>query len=650
MMLTDKCLQIPRIEPIFSGQVSPLYLDIIRETVSKIIVERMGVKDGFNGDGALILREQFLSLLPLVTATKCVEVPGTMSFFALTKFRLNVFKFFFAMVSRWLVPGKRLNVVLIYAADFRLPDIGDDVYTLCEMMVRVETKRELELIMDNLSALETELQMGLASSHYARRILEIKGFSNDEKSAVIQENIAYLIDHRPTDFDQDALTEMQHVLLICREDFKLARECRHLSRIIGIHYLFRKGLRDVVKKAPEKRHLKLKLFKARIKQGDTPKRVLSVLVGVNFFRDKEALDKIHLLKAIQHYIPTAKPIENSFFSNRRGSEPICAMYLELEKSDGKEFTSEEIRLLRKELPSDLKNRIKHLLHPVFMPRNEEETIRNILSLSSQIKYLRDIPQVFISFDEQTHANVFFTVVLVRVARSENVPIQELFKNSNTCLQYIHDRVQNAGSLRKTHKKEATVFRIKLSKEQFLRADHTIDLNRARQTVVAELFNIMGDIRDFNGGMISKQNEVLTDLKGLLKNGVKYNDLLLENFFYSLTPVIMRNVLEPEAMHTLFLMLLSAIEERLSSAEAYSLNIIHDPLFVFAMIKAEDRSVRDELPRALSKLQLHSSQLAIASIPIYDATYIGYIYRSDDINRQQQFANVITQTLAKKHVK
>ncbi|MEI8365742.1 MAG: hypothetical protein WCF65_04910 [Parachlamydiaceae bacterium] len=635
---------LSQVKPVFSGHGAPVYKGIVCDTLRRLLVDRMGLQNDENKSGVPQLREQFFSSLPLVTATKCHEVPGTMSFFALMRHRANAFKFFFDMVNGWLLPGRRSNVVLIYSADFQLLDVNDDVYTLCEVMIRVETKKELDQITDNLPALETELQMGLASSYDARRILEIKGFSRDEKTALIQDNIAYLIDHRPADFDQDVLTEMQHVLLICREDFKEARECRHLSRIIGIHYLFRKGLREAVKKFPQKRHFKLKLFRSRIKHSDGHKTVLAVLIGVNFFRDKEALDKPHLLKAIQHYVPTARPIENSFFANRRGSEPICTMYLELEKGNGAEFSSEEIRLLRQKLSADLQNRIKHLLHPVFMPRNEEEIIRNILSLSSQIKYLRDIPQVFISFDEQTHTHVFFTVILVRVERSDNLSIHEMFKNSNTSLKYIHDRIQNAGSLRRKHKKEATVFRVKLHKDQFLRADHTIDLNRARQIVIEELFNIMGEIRDFNGGMISKQHEVLIDLKALLSE-LKYSDLMLENFFYSLTPVIMRNVLEPEAMRTLFLMLMSAIEAPLCNDETYSLNVVSDPLFVFITVKAVHRSVRDEIARLLIKLSLHSSQLAIASIPVQDVTHLGYIYRSDDAGRRQQFIQVINHALA-----
>lgn len=651
---------LSNIEPVFEGQKTALnhalYTDIIRSTLDKILKERAAINANYAAIATPVSSSSFrdlsLSLLPLVTATKCHELPGTMSFFALTLYRANAFKFFFDMISGWLLPGRRLNVVLIYSADFRLPDIGNDVYTLCELMIRVENERELEQILVNLPAIETEVQMGLASSHYARRILEIKGFSTDEKTALIQDHIAYLIDHLPKEFDQDVLTEMQHVLLICRDEFKEARECRHLSRIIGIHYLFRKWLKEALKKAPEKRHLNLKLFRARLKHDEQAKTVLSVLVGVNFFKDKEVFDKFHLIRAIQSYIPTARPIEHSFFANRHGSESICTLYIEVEKNNNEAFTSAEIKLLRDQLPNDLKECIKHLLHPVFMPRNEEEIIRNILSLSSQLKYLRDIPQVFITFDEQTHSHVFFTIVLVRVLKPDTPSVQEMFWASGSFLEYIHDRCRTVGNLRRKYKKEATVFRVKLSKEQFLRADHTIDVNKARQTVVSELFNIMGEIRDFNGGMISKQNEILSELKRSLKDSHKYNELLLENFFYSLTPVIMRNVLDIDTLSTLFMMLLDSIDDDFFNGENYALKISTNEHFVFVMIKTDERSVKEELNRAINKLQLHSSELAHSFVSVYDEIYFGYIYRTDSLGRQQQFSHTIQQALAswesKKH--
>jgi hypothetical protein len=521
-----------------------------------------------------------------------------------------------------------------------MPDFGKDLYSLCEVMLHVDSPEDLEEIYRNLPIIETEIRLGVESSYYARRILDVKGLSPDEKTAMVQECITYLVRRLPKDFDFDVMMEMQHVLVMCRDDFKAARDSRHLSRIISIHYLFRKRLREAVKQVPEKRHLHFKLFKTRIKDSKGEKHVLAIVVGINFLLDNEAFEKRHLMTAIQNYLPNAHAVEDSFFANRRGTENIATLYLEIEKAGGAEFSSEEIQILRNELPIDLKDRIEHLMHPIFMPRNEEEIMRNVLSLSSQIKYIRDIPQVAITFDEQSHTNVFFTVILVRVAKPGVGTIQDYFKGANTFLTYIPDRCKTVGYLRKKYAKEATIFRVKLTKSPFLRRDHSIDLYKARQAVFNELCRLIGDMRDFNGGMISKQNELLCSVRELLGEAVKYNELLLENFFYSLLPVSMRTVLEPEPLKTLFLLLLEMIESGFFDGEKHSLKIKNDPEFVYVIVKSQDLSLQDEINRVFAKLQIPSFDLASSYVIVYDTPHLGYIYRCDDPFDQKLFCHAL----------
>jgi len=605
------------------------YQEIIRNILRKIVPSNL-----FSRENAEHQYELFKSHLPFVTSTLCSAAPGKMSFFILVKYRSNAFKFFFEMISRWLVPGKRLNVVLIYAADFRMPDVSHDLYTLCEVMIHVEDKHEYTQILTNLPIIESEVKLGIMSGYYARRILEIKGLAADEKTAMIQECITYLVKRLPKSFDIDVLTEMQHALVMCRDDFKASRESRHLSRIISGHYLFRRAIRDAIKEVPDQRYLFVKLFKTLVRHSGSFKQVVGVLVGVNFIRDKEIFEKKHIIAAIQNHIPGAHVVEGSYFANRRGSEPICTFYLEIEKINGQQFTNEEIRLLRQVLPAELKDRIEHPMHPVFMPRNEEEIMRNILSLSNQIKFLRDIPQVIITFDEQTHADLSFTVIIVRVMTPGCLSIQEMFKKSPTMLEYIHDRCKMVGYLRNKYTKEATVFRVKMPKELFLRSDHSIDLYKARQTVVSELSGVIGEFRDFNGGMITKQNELLDAVKGFLGEEIKYSGILLENFFFSLTPVAMRTLLEPEALKTLFVMLLEAIESGFSNSERYKIR--QEPDFVYILMGAETQAVQEVWNRELQKFNLHSTELATSSVTVHEVSYVGYIYRCSDVLKQQQF--------------
>lgn len=584
----------------------------------------------------------FKDIIPLITYSEAKQFPSNISFYALSRFRSNSFKFYFEMISRWLTPGKRLNVSLVYASDFRINDLNDDIFTYYEIVIHVDSQEEFEEIQRNFPVIEEEIILGIHSEFYAQRILEIKGLSADDKIAVIQSYMAFLLKRFPTIYDIGIFTEMQHVLVTCRDDFKEARQPRHLSRIISIQYLFRNGLREAIKKKANKRHLNLKIFRAIIRTPDGPKRVLSVLVGITFLRDQETFGQQHLLKAIQHYLPNAQPIDHSFVLHKLGSENICIAYLEVEKKDGSEFTSAEIRKLRRELPANLKNRVEYRLHPIFMPRNEEEIMRNMVILANQIRYLRDIPQIFVTFDEQAHTHLYFTVILARVIRQEGPSISALFNQSKTIAEYVHDRTKVMGYMRKKYPKEATVFHLKLPKEGFLRADHSIDLYKARQAVVGEISRVMGEIRDYNGGMISKQHELLSDICRLLSDVKEYDELLLENFFYSLAPVVIRALIDPKAFKTLFLMLLEGL--RIYKQETYYLKYHKEPYSQFALVISEDFSVKDLIIQTVQELHIPQTEVVYAHVKAYGNMCIGYICCAQDPVKKEAFYSKIENAL------
>ncbi len=622
------------------------YREVLLCTLKKILpkefFDQLSPEEATHEHQRMILNK----LLPLITCSDTRHFPGNLSFFALSKYRPNSFKFFFEMLSRWLIPGRRLNVVLVYASDFRLTEVSGDLYTICEVMISIENAAEFEEIQRHFPFISAEIVLGIDSAFYAQRILEIKGLSADDKTALIQSFIAFLVKRFPHAYDYDVFTEMQHVLVTCRDEFKAARQPRHLSRIISVQYLFRKALREAIKKKPNKRHLSLKIFRAFIQTPLGKRRVLGLLVGVNFLRDQETFGEKHLLKAIQHHIPIIQAVEQSFFMNKFASENIYTFYLEVEKNDRTEFTEIEIKKLRRELPADLKNRIEHKQHPIFMPRNEEEVMRNILILSNQIRYLRDIPQVFISFDEQSHSHLFFTVILARVVKLDTRPIPELFRKANTFLEYIHDRTKLMGYIRKKYIKEAVVFRLKVPKEDFLRADHSIDLYKARQTVVNELSRIVGEIRDYNGGMISKQHELLSHVRALLVDK-EHDEFLLENFFYSLAPVVVRALVDPKAFRTLFLLLVEGLKEY--KQEGYLFKKIVESYNVFAIVICEDSIVKNLLNQAIYEIDIPSTELAYAYIKINGSACIGYICCAKDPTKKEQLFRTIEELLEARYV-
>ncbi len=586
--------------------------------------------------------DKFSKSLPIIKWLEWGEPPEKkVSIFLLCRYRPSGSKFFYDLISRWLIPGKRLHVGLFFSTDFKMCDFEEELYTISEIVLCLEGEHELDTVRRNLTILEPEIRLGVASVYHASRILEIKGLSADEKTTLIQEKIASLIQKRPQDFDYDIFSQMQHFLVMCREDFKAVREYRHMSRLISVFYLFRKVLRQQVETFSNKRHLSVKLIKARLHLPFGVKRVLAIFVGLNFLKENEIFEQKHLVKAIQSYIPDAQAIEDSFFIDEDREDKIQTIYLEIEKADHTDFSLQEIRSLRHGLPEDLKSRVEQLMRPIFMPRNEEEVMRNIVTLSHQLKYIRDLPQVVISFDEQTDRELFFTVVLVRVLFSESLSIQELFLSKKSGLQFIPDRVKKVGLLRNKYTKEATVFRVKLPNEAFLREDHSLDLYKARQEVIFRLQQVIGEIRDFNGGMIAKQLEVFLALKEMLGEAGDQYEFLLENFFHSLFPVELRSVLDPEPLKSLFLMLVTLTQEE-KTRHAFHFKRERGNLFV--MISVQENNAKQKVFEAVELLNILSSQLVCLHLQLFETLYLGYIYFCDEEVSQNLFLKTLQQTL------
>jgi hypothetical protein len=584
----------------------------------------------------------FNELLPFLTWSKFDTVPFTLSFYLICKLRHNAFKFFYEMISSWLIPGNPPDIQLFFAVDFCMPELSDQTYTASEIIMKIETEKDFRILQRNLPIIETELRLGVNSLYQASRILEVKGLSSDVKTAMIQEHIVSLLNRLPNDFQYDIFAEMQHFLVICREDFKALREYRHMARIISVLYLFRKSIRQSIQKEPEKRHLSLKLFKARLHPNEGTKVVLGIMVGINFLKANEFFDERHVVKAIQNHIPNVQSVESSLFLHRGKGEPIGTIYLEVEKEDGADFTLEEIKLLTHELPSDLKDRIEHLVNPVFMPPNEEEILKNIVLLSEELTSSKDIPQVIISFDKQTDQNVSFTVILLRILKENDSSISSLFESSKA--NFLTDQVKVVGHLKRTYPKEANVFRLEIGKVPYLREDHSVDLFRARVAIVDEIQKVLGEFRDYNGGMICKQNELFIKLKDLIGEIDKSDVFLLENFFYSLTPSLMRAVSDPLSLKTLFLQLLDTVDQGLSPEKKHVSCLKEMGESVYGVIYLTTRERAEVFRSNIEEKSFPLMSLTSSYLVVYGNPCLCYLFSSSHPEERKEFLSFLNQQI------
>ena len=612
--------------------------DLIQKLIPSDLLEHSSDKNA-------IQRARFSDLLPLVHWSDLTKAPCSLSVLLLCKYRLNACHFFYDMISRWLLPQRRVNVELFFASDVRLPHLSEDLLSVAELVIHLKSAQDVEEVRRNVHAIETEIRLGVVSNYHARRILEFKGLSTDGKTAMIQEKIGSLIQSHSKDFDQGIFSQMQQFLVTCPEHFKKIRDYHHISRIISNLYSVRKLLKQNIEVVPTKRHVIVKFLKTRLSFQKGPikdKPVLGVLAGLNFLQEHEIFEAEHLIAAIQQKLPQAKLVQGSSFLDPSKESGLQSIYLEIEKEGGGDFTLDEIHTLRTALPDSLKGRVEQLTHPIYMPRNEEEVLKNIMELSRQIRLVSDIPQVIISFDEPRGSELYFTVILLRPHKENNPSIQQLFADAEPAIKYISDRVRNLGSMRRGYFKEATVFRTVVSSSRFLRSDRSVDLYQARQFVFSQITDILGDVRDYNGGMILKQREQLTALKQSLNKITSANPVLIDKFFHSLMPMEMRTSMEIEPLKHFFLLLLSATksESRLPFLGSDFL-FKQEPKRIFAILPMVDAEKKRHFFKNLESLVIPSHQLVHFALDVQDAPCLGFLLLSADKELQSRFLSALS---------
>lgn len=556
----------------------------------------------------------------------------------------NPAKFFYEMIDRWLLPGKKLRICSFFSCDFTFLSSNTDFFCLSEIIISTNDENEFEKMCSNFSFLQNEIRLGSVSVYQASCILENKGLSVDQKNLLIQERISFLLEKRPQDFDYDIFHQMQHFLFNTRQEFKAYRDCTHMVRIISVFYLLKRTLIRQTEDHFAERAIKVKMRKTWLQLPLGFEKVLGVFLAIRFLNDEEQFEQVHCVRMVKSSFPDFCFIEDSYFSYFPQEGQIHLIYLEMEKKDKSEISSQEIKNLKEKLIDEVENGIHSLMHPLFVPRNEEEIMRNMILLSKQLRYFQDIPQVIINFDEQLETDLLFTVILVRVRQIADLSIQQLFTLQDSSLIFIPDRIKQVGMLRKKYPKEASVFRLRLASHSFIRSDHRVDLFQARQFVARELEKMIGEFRDFNGGMITKQYELFIELKKICTRLKKQEKLLLEYFFHSIYPKELSTIFDPLRLKELFILFLELFERNKNKEN--NTRFIHQikPSACFFVLSYFDHSLKSKVLEKVAQLQIPSSQLIMVLFQAAEWDYLCYGYLEEDTQKKILFIKTIQSAL------
>ncbi len=634
-----------RIRPQFDNHVNAsflnAYVSFFEETLNEIIPSICSE----NEQEFLAWIQEFFPVVKANIPSTAPEICSLLFFCQASKL-LKIETLLVQFLQNCLIPNKTTNILSSQHLYFCFEDIPSKGLFGMRVQILIEDVVQLNYIKNNMPRIERELRPALHTPHLMRNFLEAKSLSDDLKTSLIFQDLATRVKRFPYLFDQALFIEFKRFLALSLKEFWESRSSRHLVKILVTHHIKHKNITRLTALFPNERHLTLRITSTRLQFLFGTKSVVGLIIGFCLLDRYESFEEKHILLVVQKIIPHVQSVKGSFYEHQSPYDMVRTIYLEIEKKDGEPISIHEQGMLKRLLPNELKASVEKLIPAVFMMRNEEEIMKNILILGQELKYSSDLPQVMITLEQQSGSDLVFTILLVRLLIKHVPSLDQLFRRLEDPVDFSLDRVQVVGYLRKKYPKEANTFRLRIPKEpSLLRTDSSVNFYLARQRIMHILNKAVGEVRDYNGGMILQQIEQLSQLQEAFPVTSLHHPDLLENFFYALTPIEVQATLPLEQLQTLFRLLLESISEELHKRESCLFKSERRGECIFVLIRAREASYREHIQRSLNDFGVFPKSLCSTHVDIQGSHCTGFIYDCPDLDRQGKFLEIIEQAIA-----
>jgi oligopeptide transport system substrate-binding protein len=446
--------------------------------------------------------------------------------------------------------------------------------------------------------------------------------------------------------DPSIFSDLLILYLTAPKKFLDFRAYTHLFRLALSIFVIKKKLSRSITFFPNKRSVEIHWIPATLHYPFSYKKVLGCLIGFNLLDRYEAFDEENILLVIQKYLPNLGLVKDSSYCHSSQHKNLKFFYLEMEKNDGKNFSLEERILLNNKLQDKIKNTIQILSPTIFMSHNEEETYKNILLLSQEIQFLDDIPQAYITLDCQTGKEIIFFITLVYAVKNGK---SFSFENCLGSETFTSQRVVTVKQL-KNHPIEAHIFRIHLPRSaSLLRSDGSLDFYFARQKVADLIKSVTGEFRDYNGGIIIKQQELLYEFKENFPEITHNDSELIESFFYAITPIQKQVILPIENLFFLFKIFLENRKYKLENETTYSFKTYHEGSDLYLLIHGNFLSVKEVVPNVIKQHQFLSLNLAHTFVETEEGLFFLCLIQEYN-NQVEPFLETLKDALSQNHKK
>lgn len=408
-------------------------------------------------------------------------------------------------------------------------------------------------------------------------------------------------------FQDDALFSGQNLLYaLASKKYLDHRSASHLSRLVLSIHLMHKEMQQAFVSSPQARRISVKWIPTRLSFPFSTHHVMGCLIGVNLMDCYEVFDEANVQLVLEKNHPEISIVKDSCYRHVLPNPNLRIIYFEIEKKDASLFTLTERHLLRAGIEQHIRGGFQKLAPTIFMRRNEEEAHKTILTLSREIHSVNDLPQAWISFEQQTKEEAVFLVILVYVLSKKTIPLRQSFSGvaESTFVAERHITVRHLAG----RPVEACVFRVHLSRSlSLIRSDGSLDFYASRRKVVDSVSTVIGEFRDFNGGTLIKQRELLDSFKDNFPKMSLADAELMETFFYAITPLEKQALLKCESLLTLYRHFLTHRYKKLDNEVPYFLDIIRTENEVFLAIKMVG-SLKQLLLTILEKSEVSSQEL------------------------------------------
>lgn len=462
----------------------------------------------------------------------------------------------------------------------------------------------------------------------------------------VQLKIKKWINRFSNSVDPAIFTDLLLLFLLASRKYLDHRSPAHLFRLVSsIHYIQKKLLHSATF-FPSQRHLQVRWIPTALKYPFSSKPVLGCLIGFNVIDRYELFDEENILLALQKHLPELRLVKESSYYHTSPHKNLKIFYFEIEKKNGAKFTLSEQNLLESNLEEKVKNSIQKLSPTIFMGHNEEEIYKNILVLSQEIKCLKDLPQAYITLDTQTGSEIIFRVILVHISPFHRFSLEGRFFECEFVLQ----RVLTVRQL-ENHPIEAHIFSLHLPRDvSYLRSNGSLDFYAARQKVVDMLKTAIGEFRDYNGGIIIKQQELLLGFKESFPPSMGYDSELMETFFYALTPIVKQVILPIGVLTKLFIYFLELRKQKLTREFSYLFKTYHDDDKTYLIVRGDNTFLIETFTSILQEQAFRNQDMAYNIIESTQGIFFNCVLLRTDAKNSEMIIHALRDSLEKWHQK